>query len=252
MAEYCGAYPSRIKGVITVCFRDIEGSLKEIERCAKEDWPLAAIIYAPSTSPLDHPDLEPSGLRASIMICRLLCIPSPPCRLTHPGGLDTWDNYFIQRLVAHSWCGERNTAAMIGAGIMDRYPKLKIAPLEAGPGLAAVLDDQNGRARQVARQIHARTENEAERIRAERPLFPGHRDFRGREGYQKSVIDLVGEDILMYASDYPHRESWFPKSVETVMAWDMPDGVRRKFLWDNAIKNYSRYSWNLNAHLCLF
>ena len=57
-------------------------------------------------------------------------------------------------------------------------------------------------------------------------------------------IDLIGEDILMYASDYPHRESWFPKSVETVMAWDMPDGMRRKFLWDNAVRNYSRYSAN--------
>ena len=34
-----------------------------------------------------------------------------------------------------------------------------------------------------------------------------------------SVIDLLGEDILMYASDYPHGESWFPISVDTVMGW---------------------------------
>ena len=27
----------------------------------------------------------------------------------------------------------------------------------------------------------------------------------------------------MYASDYPHGESWFPKSVETVMGWDLPE-----------------------------
>ena len=29
----------------------------------------------------------------------------------------------------------------------------------------------------------------------------------------KSVIDILGEDILLYASDYPHGESWFPISV---------------------------------------
>ena len=27
----------------------------------------------------------------------------------------------------------------------------------------------------------------------------------------------------MYASDYPHGESWFPKSVETVPGWDLPE-----------------------------
>jgi len=57
----------------------------------------------------------------------------------------------------------------------------------------------------------------------------------------KSVIDIIGEDILMYASDYPHAESWYPKSVETVMAWDMPESIKRKLFWDNAIKYYARY-----------
>jgi predicted TIM-barrel fold metal-dependent hydrolase len=55
-----------------------------------------------------------------------------------------------------------------------------------------------------------------------------------------SVIDLLGEDILMYASDYPHGESWFPKSVETVLGWDMPEDRKRKLFWDNAVKLYAR------------
>jgi predicted TIM-barrel fold metal-dependent hydrolase len=35
------------------------------------------------------------------------------------------------------------------------------------------------------------------------------------EGAQltKFVTDLVGDDVLMYASDYPHGESHFPESV---------------------------------------
>jgi predicted TIM-barrel fold metal-dependent hydrolase len=28
-----------------------------------------------------------------------------------------------------------------------------------------------------------------------------------------AVADLVGDDVLMYASDYPHGESHFPESV---------------------------------------
>jgi hypothetical protein len=30
--------------------------------------------------------------------------------------------------------------------------------------------------------------------------------------------------------------------VETVMAWDLPDPVKRKLFWDNAVNFYRRYS----------
>lgn len=55
------------------------------------------------------------------------------------------------------------------------------------------------------------------------------------------VIDLLGEDILMYASDYPHGESWFPKSVETVLGWELTESAKRKLFRDNALAFYARY-----------
>src|SRR5262245_40259997 len=57
----------------------------------------------------------------------------------------------------------------------------------------------------------------------------------------KTIIDLLGEDVLMYASDYPHGESWFLKSVETVLGWDLPETAKRKLFWDNAVRFYARY-----------
>jgi predicted TIM-barrel fold metal-dependent hydrolase len=53
-------------------------------------------------------------------------------------------------------------------------------------------------------------------------------------------MDLVGDGVLMYASDYPHGESHFPKSVEMVLNWDMPEARKRKLFWDNAVKLYAR------------
>ena len=50
------------------------------------------------------------------------------------GGLDTWENQWLQRSAAHPWCGMRNMAALLGAGVMDRYPRLRIGVLEAGHG----------------------------------------------------------------------------------------------------------------------
>jgi hypothetical protein len=40
----------------------------------------------------------------------------------------------------------------------------------------------------------------------------------------------------------PDGESWFPKSVETVSSWDLPETAKRRPFWNNAVKFYARYS----------
>jgi predicted TIM-barrel fold metal-dependent hydrolase len=56
------------------------------------------------------------------------------------------------------------------------------------------------------------------------------------------VIDLLGPHILMFGSDYPHGESWFPISVETVLGWNLQEADMRKLLWENAVSYYRRYA----------
>lgn len=46
----------------------------------------------------------------------------------------------------------------------------------------------------------------------------------------------------MFGTDYPHGESWFPVSVETVFGWKLVADNMRKLLWDNAVRYYRRYS----------
>ena len=58
----------------------------------------------------------------------------------------------------------------------------------------------------------------------------------------KMVMDFLGDHVLMYASDYPHGESWFPISVETVKTWTgIPESAKKKLFWDNALRFYNRY-----------
>jgi predicted TIM-barrel fold metal-dependent hydrolase len=59
-----------------------------------------------------------------------------------------------------------------------------------------------------------------------------------------AVADLVGDGVLMYASDYPHGESHFPESAGLVTAWEMADQRKRKLLWDNAVLFYARAQVN--------
>ena len=54
-----------------------------------------------------------------------------------------------------------------------------------------------------------------------------------------AVIDLIGDHVLMYASDYPHGESHFPEAVSLVLDWEMDTERKRKLLWDNATRFYA-------------
>ena len=57
------------------------------------------------------------------------------------------------------------------------------------------------------------------------------------EDMVRMVMDFLGDDILMYASDYPHAECQFPNSPAIVQRWPSigPDTMR-KFMWDNAVR----------------
>jgi predicted TIM-barrel fold metal-dependent hydrolase len=55
-----------------------------------------------------------------------------------------------------------------------------------------------------------------------------------------AVMDLVGDDVLMYASDYPHGESHFPDTVNMVMGWDMTEARKRKLFWEVPLRFYPR------------
>ena len=239
MEAYCGQFPGRLGGVILACGRDIPSAVEEIKRWGKSGWAWAVLPYAPYGMPLDHPDFEPVWAAAAdhdLAIALHTFTVMPPYA---PGGTDNWENLFLQRSASHPWCGMRNMASLIGSGLMDRYPKLRIGTLEAGHGWLpfwmARIDE------------HART------IRSEIPdlkMMPSEYVLSGRyfqsieipEGLKltNAVMDLVGEDVLMYASDYPHGESHFPESVGMVLDWEMPRARKQKLFWDNAVKLYAR------------
>jgi predicted TIM-barrel fold metal-dependent hydrolase len=239
MADYCGAYPQRLGGVILAGSRDIAGSLAEMRQWGRSAWAWGVMVYAPAGVPLDHPDLEPIYAGAAVLDLAVVLHTFTVMPPYAPGGLDTWDNLWLQRSAAHPWCGMRNMAALIGSGVMDRYPSLRIATLEAGHGWLPFWI--------------ARLDEHAETIKAALPALkhrPSEYVTSGRyfqsieipEGapLTNAVSDLLGDDVLMYASDYPHGESHFPASAGIVLGWDMPETRKKKLLWDNAIRLYAR------------
>ena len=51
---------------------------------------------------------------------------------------------------------------------------------------------------------------------------------------------FVGDDVLMYASDYPHSECQFPETGSNFLAWDMKAQTRAKLMAGNADRFFKR------------
>ena len=242
IGDFCKAYPGRLYAAAVVSARNIEWSVEELKRVGKEAWPAAVFPSVPPGMPLDDPELDPLWKAAAdndLTIGLHTFTVLPPYA---PGARDGsyFDNYWLARAAAHPWCGMRNMASLIGAGVMDRYPKLRIATLEAGHGWLPFW--------------LARIDEHAKTIKSEIPELkhlPSEYATNGRyfqsievpegEKLTNAVTDLLGDHVLMYASDYPHGESHFPHTVDLVMDWkDTPEARKRKLFWDNAVKCYPR------------
>jgi hypothetical protein len=55
----------------------------------------------------------------------------------------------------------------------------------------------------------------------------------------KLVSDYLGDDLLMFNSDYSYPETRFPESVDLALSWtEVNPNLMRLILWDNAIKAF--------------
>jgi predicted TIM-barrel fold metal-dependent hydrolase len=239
MADFCGQFPDRLKGMIVASGRAVDEAVREIHHWGTSKWAVAVKPFLNGDMPVDHPDLEPIWRAAQeydLAVVHHSSTWNPPY---FPGYQDLWDNIFLGRMASHPWGAMRFVAAFIGAGIMDRYRSLRMGILECGfgwlPFWARRMDEQAGYVGGTAPLKHRPSE-----------YLTGGRFFCSIERHEGEdmfnvVTQFLGDDVLMYASDYPHAECQFPNSVDNVLGWSSlkPD-TRRKLMWDNAMRFYKQ------------
>jgi predicted TIM-barrel fold metal-dependent hydrolase len=247
LQDYCAPYPDRLTSVILVSARDTEAAVAEIRRCSREAWPVGIFPICPPEMSLDEPAWEPIWAAAEehdltvVIHSFTMTIPYPP------GVWDTWDNVFLQRAAGHVWNAQRNMAAVIGAGVLDRYPGLRLTALECGHGWLAAWAARLDELAEMSRHVLPRlTRKPSEYVRG--PQY--FQSIQLHEGEQsvRHALEALGETTLMFATDYPHSESWFPNSVDVVMGWtSLSEASRRALLWDNALRCYRRHAARVGA-----
>jgi predicted TIM-barrel fold metal-dependent hydrolase len=233
--ELTHPYPHRLKSLIVVSARDVEGSLAEIERWAGSQWAVGIQAYMPLDYPIDHPDLEPLWAAAQDHDLGLV---HHSFATGYPGYRDLWSNPFIGRSASHPWAAMRFVAAVTASGMLDRHPRLRFGILESGfgwlPFWARRLDDQMEYVGYVNEQLKFKPSE----------YMSGGRFFSSIEMHEGGdmaalVTESMGDGVLMLGTDYPHAESRFPESVDRVVEWQksgLSDEALHKLLWDNAVR----------------
>jgi uncharacterized protein len=235
MADFCGQYPTRLKGLIRASGRVVDEAVAEIRKWGNSSWAVAVQPSLGLNMPVDHPDLEPIWRAAAdyaLPIVHHSSTWNPPY---YPGYLDVWDNIFLGRMASHPWGAMRFVASFIGGGIYDRYPELRMAVLECGfgwlPFWGRRMDEQHDYVGSTAKLAHKPSE-----YMSSGRFFCSIERQEGEDMF-KAVTSFLGDDVLMYASDYPHSECQFPDSVDNILGWQRLSNVtRQKLLWGNAMR----------------
>ena len=231
LAEFCGAYPDRLKGMaILPTVGDLKAAADEAER-AQTLGLVGAML------PVVVPD-RPFNLAEWDLLWQRLESLHMPCSLHVGGGQETFGRFRGPGAGAIIVCGGRfdfniTLQQLIWGGAPMRFPGMKWVITEGGIGwIAAALDYADQQWSANAAWMDPKL--------PEPPSYYYKRNFAATfEDDRAGVLtrDFVLADTLLWGSDYPHTEGVWPFSRKQI-AYDfggIPGKDTRKMVHDNAV-----------------
>jgi predicted TIM-barrel fold metal-dependent hydrolase len=234
LADYCGTDPARLKAAILAAGVQPEWSAEQIRQLAVHPWVCAVIPILPEGLPADDPSLHPIWRamdEADLPILHHSFFYEPPY---FPGYRDVWGNLAIARAAAHPWGAQRLLAYVILSGLLDTYPNLRIGFAECSAGWVGGWLNRLGTQQAYLSATLPETAKTPLDYARDGRVFCGVELDEG-ETMARSVIDVVGDGVLMYSSDYPHGGCRFPRSPDVVMGWaGLGEPMLRRIFSENA------------------
>jgi predicted TIM-barrel fold metal-dependent hydrolase len=151
-------------------------------------------------------------------------------------GADRFTSFVEWHTCVHPMEAQMAMLSMIVRGVFERFPRLRVAYMEAGCGwLPSWLHRI---------EEHVELAGWLETPDCKRsPLEYFQRNCwittEPDEPHAYHVIDEMGDDRILFETDYPHPDSKYPRAVATFLAQEkLSDESKRKILWDNAVDFY--------------
>src|SRR5262249_28100312 len=233
ISDWCKAAPQRLKGVAIVPYLDPTEATRELDHAVSELGLVGLMFptFIPGRNVADpffwpiYEEAERLGIPVSM----------------HASGSETGDLYrFNNFLAVHTWTHAPeqmiSVISVVYGGIFEKFQRLRVGFMESGAGwlpfFMEPIDAQFYKPPPVAPPHHS---TPTEYMTCGRAYFA----CEPEEKTIPYVIEWVGEDRILYASDYPHWDSEWPHTVQTLMTRDdLSRQQKAKILGGNALAFY--------------
>ena len=230
LTNFCATDPARLKPVALVALQDVDAAVKEARRAVEELGHVGVML---PTNVLDqdignrrfwpfYEEVERLGVGLAIH-----------------GGIrasERMHGRFGKFIAVHTLAFPFECMAaltgLIFAGVPETFPKLRIAAMEASCGWVPFLMDR------MDEEFEIRGAREAPLLKAKPSEYMKsgafYYAFELEETTLPYVMERVGSDKLLYASDYPHWDTSWPNSVATFTEReDLSDVDKQQILGQN-------------------
>lgn len=232
-ARFVQRNSARFSFVALLPLQDVDASCAELRRAVTTLGAVGACLTAANA-----PSLPLLGDERYFKLyeeaCRLNCMIGVHGAATIGLGLEQLDDFAAVRALSHPFAQMRQFASMMVGGVFERFPTLRTVFLEAGVGWVPFMLD--------------RLDAEWQKRRTRIVLSPSEQVQKGsvyfgcelEESLLPAVIERVGQDRIVGASDYPHET---PIDVHHALQsfhrrTDISAESRAAILRDNAMKLY--------------
>jgi predicted TIM-barrel fold metal-dependent hydrolase len=230
IAEWLDKEP-RLRASIVVPSQIPALAAREIDRVADHPGFVQVLLPARTQHPLGsrlfHPLWEAIARHDLVAGIHFGGVPGNP---PTPSG---WPSYFFEEYVGMASVFASQVTSIIVEGVFDQFPTLRVALLEAGfTWLPPHMWRFDKEWRNLRRLVPWVKRAPSEYIREHMRLTIQPLDAPPEPRQLLQVVDQLGSDeLLLYASDYPHRHAADP---EQALLRHLPEALARKIRGENA------------------
>lgn len=235
-ADFAADGHGRIIPIATINLRDRDAAIAELDRCLALGFKGVFLPPEPIDGRLPgDPWFDPVWARcaeAGVPLCFHVVVRFSGTGVPFEGWLQAGAGMLFGFSLGSTAQLIPAIAHMALSGVFDRIPLLKVLAVEAGCGWAPYLMDRLDEKHDILGGIMSATRERPSHYMRNNIWYVAEPEERTIS----SVLDLVGEDRVLWGSDYPHIDSTLdaPNQIRASLAGLSP-ARQRAVLGDNAV-----------------
>ncbi len=223
----------RMKGVATVSLKDVPAAVEELNRAVTK-WRHPGVMihthgHKKNLGAEEFWPLYAEAERLGIPVC------------FHGNswgaeGQDRWETFLQAHTVSFSFEIMQAFLGVLTSGVLERFQNLKVGFFEAGCGWLPYWLDRID-------EHYERRSEEAPLLKAKPSEYVAdgrvYVSFDPDDAMLPYCMDRFGDDMWLFAADYPHWDTIWPNATREVRErTDISDAQKRKVFFDNCNRFY--------------